>query len=154
MKKEKNINTEISSGCPREIPQTLPKEEALAFNQNTLAVERTEFAKIRTELALTNSRLAADRTHLSFLRTVVTLTGSGAALHETLPLLGVNETFTTILSGFFFLAAIYFTYKDMTTYPKLKRRLAAMEAHANELAKKTEDQIYRFEPDGICEDLP
>lgn len=153
-KADRLLNVEITSGNPRKIPNSLATDEALAFNQNSLALERTEFAKIRTDLALTNSRLAADRTHLSYLRTIVSLIGSGAALHETLPLLGVNVTFTAILSGFLFLAALYFIYKDATTYPRLKRRLVALEEHANRLAKETEDQVYRFEPDLPDEDAP
>lgn len=138
---------EIGSGNPRKIPDTVDAEEALAYNQNSLAIERTEFAKIRTDLALTNSRLAIDRTHLSYLRTIVTLAGSGATLHEALPLLGVSSTFSNVLSCCLFLVSAYFIYKDASTYPKLKKRLAEMEARADRLARETEDRVYLFDPD-------
>lgn len=138
---------EIGSGSPRKIPDTVDAEEALAYNQNSLAVERTEFAKIRTDLALTNSRLAIDRTHLSYLRTIVTLAGSGATLHEALPLLGVSSTFSNVLSCCLFLVSVYFIYKDATTYPRLKKRLLEMEARADRLARETEDRVYLFDPD-------
>lgn len=138
---------EIGSGNPRKIPANMSTSQAIAFNQNRLAAERTEFAKIRTDLALTNSRLAMDRTHLSYLRTIVSLIGSGAALYQTLPLLGVNRVFSTSLSIFLFLAALYFIYKDASTYPKLKRQLMAMDEHANTLAENTENRIYLLDDD-------
>ena len=80
------LKSEIDSGNPQKIPENMQTSEAFAFNQNNLAVERTEFAKIRTDLALTNSLLAIDRTHLAYLRTIVTLVGSAATLYKTLPL--------------------------------------------------------------------
>lgn len=85
------LGTEIESGIPRKIPESMKKKKALAYNQNQLAVERTEFAKIRTELAFTNSRLAMDRTHLAYLRTIVSLVGSGATVYKALPLLGISQ---------------------------------------------------------------
>lgn len=138
-----NLNVEIDSDISREIPESMKTDEALAFNQNSLAMERTEFAKIRTDLALTNSMLAVNRTHLSYLRTVVSLIGSGATLYKALPLIGVGIRFTTLLSGFLFLVAFYFVYKDASTYPKMKRKLHDMEIRAEELAKKAESQVFR-----------
>lgn len=139
------LDLDMTSNISRKIPDSMENDEALAYNQNNLAVERTEFAKIRTDLALTNSRLAIDRTHLSYLRTIVSLIGSGATLYKALPLLGVSVTFTTIISGFLLLFSIYFIYKDATTYPKMKRKLHDMEQQANELAQKTESQIFQFD---------
>ena len=139
------LDLDMTSNISRKIPDSMETDEALAYNQNHLAVERTEFAKIRTDLALTNSRLAIDRTHLSYLRTIVSLIGSGATLYKALPLLGVSVTFTTIISGFLLLFSIYFIYKDATTYPKMKRKLHDMEQQTNELAQKTESQIFQFD---------
>ena len=139
------LDLDMTSNISRKIPDSMETDEALAYNQNNLAVERTEFAKIRTDLALTNSRLAIDRTHLSYLRTIVSLIGSGATLYKALQLLGVSVTFTTIISGFLLLFSIYFIYKDATTYPKMKRKLHDMEQQANELAQKTESQIFQFD---------
>lgn len=146
-----NLNIEIDPGISREIPESMDTNDALAFNQNSLAVERTEFAKIRTDLALTNSMLAVNRTHLSYLRTVVSLVGSGATLYKALPLIGVGVRFTTLLCGFLFLAAIYFAYKDAATYPRMKRKLHDMETRAEELAKKAESQVFRVD-DVFAED--
>ena len=141
------LDIDVASNISRKIPDSMETDEALAYNQNNLAVERTEFAKIRTDLALTNSRLAIDRTHLSYLRTIVSLIGSGATLYKALPLIAVSFTFTTMISGFLFLFAIYFIYKDATTYPKMKRKLHAMEKQTNELARKTESQIFQLDDD-------
>lgn len=140
-----SLNIEIDSDISREIPESMDTNEALAFNQNRLAMERTEFAKIRTDLALTNSLLAVNRTHLSYLRTVVSLVGSGATLYKALPLIGVGNRFTTLLCCFLFLSAVYFIYKDLTTYPHMKRKLCDMEARAEELAKKAESQVFRVD---------
>lgn len=140
-----NLNIEIDSDISREIPESMKTDEALAFNQNSLAVERTEFAKIRTDLALTNSMLAVNRTHLSYLRTIVSLVGSGATLYKALPLIGVSIQFTTLLAGFLFLVAVYFVYKDASTYPKMKRKLHDMEIRAEELAQKAESQVFRVD---------
>ncbi len=141
------LGTEIESGIPREIPETMKKKKALAYNQNQLAVERTEFAKIRTELAFTNSRLAIDRTHLAYLRTIVSLIGSGATVYKALPVLGISQEFTSLLTAFLLIAAVYFIYKDITTYPKMRHRLEKMEEQASNLAAKVESHVYRVEED-------
>ena len=145
--KSNGYTAEIGSGTPRTIPETMKTKSAFAYNQNQLAVERTEFSKIRTDLSFTNSRLAVDQTHLSYLRTIVSLIGSGATIFKALPLLGISKIFTYILSGFLILAAIYFLYKDVTTCPKMRRHLAQMEQKASELATKTENTIYRADDD-------
>lgn len=137
--------TEIDSGVPREIPESMKMKKALAYNQNQLAVERTEFAKIRTDLAFTNTKLAADRTHLSYLRTVVSLIGSGATVYKALPVLGISQEFTSLLTAFLLIAAVYFIYKDVTTYPQMKRHLEEMEQQASELAKQAENHVYRVD---------
>lgn len=142
MSDRNNPLTEIGSGNPRAIPDAMSADTALALNQNSLAIERTEFSKIRTDLALTNSRLSVDRTHLSYLRTIVSLLGSAATLYKALPLLGASEIFSTGLAVFLFLAAVFFCYKDATTYPKMKKHLREMEARANRLAKEAENQVY------------
>ncbi len=145
-KNSKNLfGTEIESGVPREMPNSMKKKNALAYNQNQLAIERTEFAKIRTDLAFTNSKLAADRTHLAYLRTVVSLIGSGATVYKALPLLGISQGFTSLLTAFLLIAALYFIYKDVTTYPKMKRQLEEMEKKASDLALKTENRVYRLD---------
>lgn len=140
-----SFGTEIESGVPREIPESMKKKKALAYNQNQLAVERTEFAKIRTDLAFTNSRLAVDRTHLAYLRTVVSLIGSGATVYKALPLLGISQEFTSLLTAFLLIAAVYFIYKDITTYPKMRRHLEEMEKQASDLATKVENHVYRVD---------
>lgn len=137
--------SEIASGIPREIPETIKTKKALAYNQNQLAVERTEFSKIRTDLAFTNSRLAVEQTHLAYLRTIVSLIGSGATIYKALPLLGISQRFTSVLTAFLLLAALFFIYKDVTTYPRIKRHLSEMEQHASELAEKTESVVYRMD---------
>lgn len=137
--------TEIGSGTPRQIPDSMEAGQALAINQNHLAVERTELSKIRTDLAFTNSLLSAERTHLSYLRTIVSLIGSGATVYKALPLLGVSQNFTLLLTVFLLAAAVFFIYKDATTYPKMKRHLQEMEQTASELAAKTENQVYRLD---------
>lgn len=143
MHTKKTYQTEIDSGSPREIPESMKKKQALAYNQNQLAVERTEFAKIRTDLAFTNSKLAAERTHLAYLRTVVSLIGSGATIYKALPLLGISKDFTSLLTAFLLIFAVYFIYKDVTTYPQIKRQLEEMEQQASDLATETENHVYR-----------
>lgn len=54
--KTPKYTAEIASGTPREIPETMNTKKAFAYNQNRLAIERTEFSKVRTDLAFTNSR--------------------------------------------------------------------------------------------------
>lgn len=120
-------------------------KKALAYNQNHLAVERTEFSKIRTDLAFTNSKLAVEQTHLAYLRTIVSLIGSGATIYKALPLIGVSQYFANGLAVFLFLCALYFIYKDVTTYPKMKRELAEMQEHANDVAVQTESKVYKIQ---------
>lgn len=129
-------------GEKREMVKT---KKALAFNQNQLAVERTEFSKIRTDLAFTNSKLAVEQTHLAYLRTIVSLIGSGATIFKALPLIGVSQYFANGLTVFLFLFALYFIYKDITTYPRMKRELAKMQEQAGELAAQTESMVYKVE---------
>ena len=143
--KIKNYTAEIDSGTPREIPESMKTKSAFAYNQNQLAIERTEFSKMRTDLAFTNSKLAVDQTHLSYLRTIVSLIGSGATIFKALPLLGISQIFTYFLTGFLLLAAVYFIYKDVTTCPKIRRHIAEMEKKASELAEKAENAIYKVD---------
>lgn len=118
-------------------------KRALAYNQNQLAVERTEFSKIRTDLAFTNSRLAVEQTHLAYLRTIVSLLGSAATIFKALPLIGVSQYFANVLALFLIAFAVYFIYKDVSTYPRMKREIAQMQEHANELATQTESMVYK-----------
>ncbi len=136
------FETTLESGTYRNIPESVKPKKALAYNQNQLAVERTEFSKYRTDLAFVNSKLAVEQTHLAYLRTIVSLIGSSATIFKALPLLGISETFTNLLSAFLLLFAIYFIYKDVTTYPRLKRHLKKLEEQANELATKTESKLF------------
>lgn len=145
--KAKKYTAEISSGTPRGIPESMKTKKAYAYNQNQLAIERTEFSKIRTDLAFTNSKLAVDQTHLAYLRTIVSLIGSGATIYKALPILGISTAFTSFLTAFLLLAAVYFIYKDVSTCPKIKRHIEKMEQQASELAAKTESTIYRAEED-------
>lgn len=145
--KTKPYTVQITSGVPREIPESMKAKKALAYNQNQLALERTELSKIRTDLAFTNSKLAVDQTHLAYLRTIVSLIGTGATILKALPLFGISTLFTYLLSGFLFIFAIYFIYKDITTYPKMKRQLEIMETKADDLAKKAENNIYTISED-------
>jgi len=143
------FSTELESGTPRNIPNSIKTKKALAFNQNQLAVERTEFSKFRTDLAFTNSKLAVEQTHLAYLRTIVSLIGSGATIFKALPLLGISQSFTNLLTAFLFIFAAYFIYKDLTTYPKLKRHLAELEQQANELATQTESLVFKVNDDQL-----
>ena len=137
------FGTALESGTPRDIPDSVKPKKALAYNQNQLAVERTEFSKYRTDLAFTNSKLAVEQTHLAYLRTIVSLIGSGATIFKTLPLFGISQTFTNVLTLFLFVFALYFIYKDVTTYPRLKRHLDELEQQANELATQTESLVFK-----------
>lgn len=143
--KEKEIDLIHDSTSARHIPEGMKKSKALAYNQNHMAVERTELSKIRTELSFTNTKLSMDRTHLAYLRTIVSLIGSGATVYNALPLIGVSETFTGILTAFLFLAAVYFIYMDATTYPKMKRQLREMKKRADEFAMEKENLVYQIE---------
>ncbi len=138
---------EIASGQPRNKPDSVNNKKALAYNQNQMAVERTELSKIRTDLAFTNSKLAVDQTHLAYLRTIVSLIGTGATLIKALPLFGISFAFTISLSCFLFLAALYFIYKDITTYPRMKKHIEAMEEKTSQLARETENSIYKVYED-------
>ena len=114
---------------------------AMAINQNQLAIERTELAKMRTELAFSNSKLSLERTHMSYLRTIVSLIGSAATIYKALPMLGVSENFTSMLTLFLLFFSIYFVYKDSVTYPRMKRKLEEMHAQALELSLETQREI-------------
>ncbi len=143
------FGTELESGTPREIPNSVKTKKALAYNQNQLAVERTEFSKFRTDLAFTNSKLAIEQTHLAYLRTIVSLIGSGATIFKALPLLGISQSFTNVLTAFLFIFAAYFIYKDITTYPRMKRHIAELEKSANDLATQTESLVFKVSEDSL-----
>ncbi len=138
-----DFGTELESGKPRKIPNSMKTKQALAYNQNQLAVERTEFSKFRTDLAFTNSKLAVEQTHLAYLRTIVSLIGSGATIFKALPLFGISQGFTNLLTLFLFIFAFYFIYKDVTTYPRMKKHLAELEEQANQLATQTESKVFK-----------
>ena len=127
------------------IPETMKKREAMAINQNKLALERTELSKIRTELSFHNSRLSVDQTHLAYLRTIVTLVGSAATVYKALPVLGISAVFSSALALFLLAFAIYFIYKDLTTYPKMKKHLEELEKKTNELTKRVEQEVYEID---------
>lgn len=122
-------------------------KKALAYNQNQLAVERTEFSKIRTDLAVTNSKLAVEQTHLAYMRTIVSLIGSSATIFKALPIIGVSQYFSNILAIFLLLCAVYFIYKDITTYPRMKRHIEEMQKHADELAARNESMGLNIDSD-------
>lgn len=133
------------SNLTRQIPNGMKKSKALAYNQNHMAIERTELSKIRTELSFTNTQLSMDRTHLAYLRTIVSLIGAGATMYNALPLIGVSENFTTLLTVFLFLAAIYFIYMDATTYPKMRKQLREMKKQAEALTIEQENMVYQID---------
>lgn len=136
------FKTEIESADPREIPSSVKKKTALAYNQNQMALERTNLSKYRTELAFINSKLAVEQTHLSYLRTIVSLIGTGATITKALPLIGISQTFSSALAIFLFACSAYFIYKDRTTYPVMKKLIAELEQSASESTKDTESKIY------------
>lgn len=144
-KNEQEMDLLHDSVSSRHIPQGMKKSKALAYNQNYMALERTELSKIRTELSFTNTKLSMDRTHLAYLRTIVSLIGSGATVYNALPLIGVSETFTVVLTDFLFLAALYFIYMDATTYPKMKKQLREMKKRADEFTTEKENLVYQIE---------
>lgn len=129
----------------QKIPETMKKREAMAINQNKLALERTELSKIRTELSFHNSRLSVDQTHLAYLRTIVTLVGSAATVYKALPVLGISAVFSSALALFLLIFAIYFIYKDLSTYPKMKKHLEELEKKTNELTKRVEQEVYEID---------
>lgn len=129
----------------RKMPENMGKNEAMAINQNKLAIERTELSKVRTDLSFYNSRLAVDQTHLSYLRTIVSLVGTAATVYKALPVLGISASFSTALAGFLMLFSVYFIYKDLTTYPKMKKYLNELEKKTDDLTIKTEQEVYEIE---------
>lgn len=137
--------TEQGMSGLRKVPENMKKKDALAINQNKLAIERTELSKVRTDLSIYNSRLAVDQTHLSYLRTIVSLVGSAATVYKALPALGISEGFSTALAGFLMLFSVYFIYKDLTTYPRMKKYLNELEKKTDELTFKTEQEVYEIE---------
>lgn len=109
------------------------------IQQMELSYERTNLSVIRTDLAFHNTKLSVEQTHLSFLRTIVSLIGSAATIYKALPALGVSDRFSTVLSVFLILAAVYFTARDRMTYPRLKKQIEEME--------KEKEQIVKNQPD-------
>lgn len=123
----------------------MDKKRDLEWGQNRLAVERTELSKIRTDLSFQNSRLAVDQTHLAYLRTIVTLAGSAATVYKALPVLGISEIFSSALALFLLMFAVYFVYKDLTTYPKMKRYLDELEQKTDELIIGIEKEVQEID---------
>ncbi len=111
-------------------------EQELALERTELSHERTELSVLRTELSFQNSRLSVEQTHLSFLRTIVSLVGSAATVYKALPAIGVSGVFSTGLAVFLLIAALYFTVKDLRSYPSMKRSIEEMEKRKDELVKK------------------
>lgn len=142
---EKKIHEEQGVSGLRKMPENMGKNEAMAINQNKLAIERTELSKVRTDLSFYNSRLAVDQTHLSYLRTIVSLVGTAATVYKALPVLGISASFSTALAGFLMLFSVYFIYKDLTTYPKMKKYLNELEKKTDDLTIKTEQEVYEIE---------
>lgn len=142
---EKKQQEEQGVSALRKVPENMKKKDAMAFNQNKLAIERTELSKVRTDLSIYNSRLAVDQTHLSYLRTIVSLVGSAATVYKALPALGISQMFSSTLAGFLMLFSVYFIYRDLTTYPKMKKYLNELEKKTDELTLKTEQEVYEIE---------
>lgn len=142
---EMKMQGEQGTSGLRKIPENMEKNEAMAINQNKLAIERTELSKVRTDLSFYNSRLAVDQTHLSYLRTIVSLVGTAATVYKALPVLGISASFSTALAGFLMLFSVYFIYKDLTTYPKMKKYLNELEKKTDELTVRTEQEVYEIE---------
>ncbi len=109
------------------------------IQQMELSYERTNLSVIRTDLAFNNTKLSIEQTHLSFLRTIVSLIGSAATIYKALPALGVSDRFSTILSVFLILAAVYFAVRDRMTYPRLKKQIEEMEREKEEIVKNQPD---------------
>lgn len=43
------------------------------------------------------------------------------------------------------LFSVYFIYRDLTTYPKMKKYLNELEKKTDELTLKTEQEVYEIE---------
>ena len=97
-------------------------EQELAHERTELSHDRTGLSILRTNLAFQNSKLSVEQTHLSFLRTIVSLVGAAATVYKALPALGVSGAFSTILSLFLMIAAIFFIIKDRLTYLMERQR--------------------------------
>lgn len=139
------VKAEIESADPREIPDSVKKKTALAYNQNQMSIERTNLSKYRTDLAFINSKLAVEQTHLSYLRTIVTLIGTGATIFKALPIIGISRAFSYGLSLFLFLCSAYFIYKDWSTYPSTKRHIEELEKEASDSTKDIESLIFAID---------
>ncbi|MCQ2521081.1 MAG: DUF202 domain-containing protein [Lachnospiraceae bacterium] len=126
------------------IPEKMKLKEALARNQDVLARERTELSKVRTELAFKNSRLSVEQTHLAYLRTIVSLIGTAATVFKALPALGISVPFSTGLAIFLMLFAIYFIYKDVKTYPRMKKEMDDLETRTLDLITTAESDTYQL----------
>ncbi len=114
------------------------------IQQMELSYERTNLSVIRTDLAFHNTKLSVEQTHLSFLRTIVSLIGSAATIYKALPALGVSDRFSTVLSIFLILAAVYFTVRDRMTYPRLKKQIEEMEREKEEIVKNHTESMQNF----------
>ncbi|MBR3516626.1 MAG: DUF202 domain-containing protein [Lachnospiraceae bacterium] len=117
------------------------------IQQMELSYERTNLSVIRTDLAFHNTKLSVEQTHLSFLRTIVSLIGSAATIYKALPALGVSDRFSTVLSIFLILAAVYFTVRDRMTYPRLKKQIEEMEREKEEIIKNHTESMQNFMAD-------
>ena len=116
-------------------------EQELAHERTELSHDRTGLSILRTNLAFQNSKLSVEQTHLSFLRTIVSLVGAAATVYKALPALGVSGAFSTILSLFLMIAAIFFIIKDRLTYPKLKAEIELMERQRDELIARSKAEL-------------
>lgn len=113
-------------------------EHELAIERTELSHERTDLSVLRTGLAFQNTKLSVEQTHLSFLRTIVSLIGSAATVYKALPAIGVSDLFSTALSVFLLIAAVYFIVKDYRTYPRMKKEIAQMEAEKERIVRERE----------------
>lgn len=129
----------------RKIPDNMKFKKAMAYNQNSMAVERTKLSKVRTDLAFHNSRLSVEQTHLAYLRTIVSLMGTSVTVYKVMPVLGISATFYIGLALFFMAFAVYFIYKDVVTYPKMKKYLAELENEANALVDETDRHVFQLD---------
>lgn len=71
--------------------------------------------------------------------------GSAATVYKALPALGISQMFSSTLAGFLMLFSVYFIYRDLTTYPKMKKYLNELEKKTDELTLKTEQEVYEIE---------